>query len=72
MRDFVDEAVAGVIVFSLGSFLSVTSIPMTIQEGIAAAFKRLPGYRFASSAMLYKLTHQAEKEFSYIFDILRV
>lgn len=52
MRDFVEEAEDGVIVFSLGSFLSVTSIPRTIQEGISAAFKKLPGYRFAFSVAL--------------------
>ena len=49
MRAFVDEAKDGVIVFSLGSFLSVTSVPRTIQEGISAAFRRLPGYRYAFS-----------------------
>ena len=46
MREFIDGAEEGLIVFSLGSFLSVTSIPRAIQEGISAAFKKLPGYRF--------------------------
>ena len=49
MREFIDGAEEGLIVFSLGSFLSVTSIPRAIQKGISAAFKKLPGYRFAYS-----------------------
>ena len=52
MKDFIDGAEDGLIVFSLGSFLSVTSIPRAIQEGISAAFKKLPSYRFANSIVM--------------------
>ena len=46
MGSFVDGAKDGIIVFSLGSFLSVTSVPRPFQEAISAAFKKLPNYRF--------------------------
>ena len=52
MKDFIDGAEDGLIVFSLGSFLSVTSIPRAIQKGISAAFKKLPSYRFANSIVM--------------------
>ena len=45
MGDFIKGAQDGIIVFSLGSFLSVNSVPKPIQEAMSAAFKRLPNYR---------------------------